>query len=160
MGQNAAPVAHRGGKPVAVRRLRGSRRGDIRQRQIPEKRQPGPACGRGDGPHAQGRRPRRPLVLLTKSLLFVAQQGDMHFRGFSPRRNALEVDAENKDSYLWAYDPETGEQVAEIPLPGNAFGSPMTYEVNGKQHIVLPLGGAGLPAELISLTTPDVKPEG
>ena len=104
--------------------------------------------------------PRRCMVMLTESLLFVAQQGDMHFRGFSPRRNALEVDAENKDAYLWAYDPETGEQVAEIPLPGNAFGSPMTFEVNGKQHIVLPLGGAGLPAELISLTIPDSKPEG
>jgi quinoprotein glucose dehydrogenase len=44
--------------------------------------------------------------------------------------------------------------VGELELPRNATGAPMTYRVNGKQFIVIPTGGANLPAELIALALP------
>jgi len=44
--------------------------------------------------------------------------------------------------------------LAEIDLPANAQGSPMTYLAGGKQFIVVPVGGANIPAELVALTLP------
>jgi len=35
-----------------------------------------------------------------------------------------------------------------------AYGSPMTYLADGKQFIVIPVGGANIPAELVALTLP------
>jgi quinoprotein glucose dehydrogenase len=98
--------------------------------------------------------PRQSFVLATKSLLFVAQQGIRRRRGSSPRDNALQVTAENYQPFLLVLDPTTGDHVAQIALPGNATGSPMTYQVDGKQYIVLPIGGASLPAELVALSVP------
>ncbi len=98
--------------------------------------------------------PRRSFVLATKSLLFVAQEGIRRGRGISPRGNALELSATNYKPFLLALDPATGDRIAQIALPGNASGSPMTYQVDGKQYIVMPIGGASLPAELIALSLP------
>ena len=53
-----------------------------------------------------------------------------------------------------AYDKTTGKLVGEVALPRNATGAPMTYMLNGKQFIVVPTGGANLPAELIALRLP------
>jgi quinoprotein glucose dehydrogenase len=41
-----------------------------------------------------------------------------------------------------------------VELPSNAHGALMTYRVRGKQYIVVPVGGANLPAELIALALP------
>jgi quinoprotein glucose dehydrogenase len=98
--------------------------------------------------------PRRSFVLATKSLLFVAQEGITRVRGFSPGGNALELSLENSDPFLLALDPANGDLIAHIALPGNATGSPMTYQVDGKQYIVVPIGGASLPAELVALSVP------
>jgi len=98
--------------------------------------------------------PRRSFVLLTESLLFVAQQGMQRGRGLSPNQNAGESETENHEAFLWALDPANGEILAEISLPGNAWGSPMTYMVEDKQFIVIPIGGASYPAELVALSLP------
>ncbi len=98
--------------------------------------------------------PRRSFVFATKSLLFVAQQGIRRFRGFSPRGYALEVSTENDKPFLLALDPATGARVAQIAIPGNASGSPMTYQIDGKPYIIVPIGGASLPAELVALSLP------
>ena len=58
------------------------------------------------------------------------------------------------DPKLVAYDKTTGKVVGEVALPRNATGAPMTYMLNGKQFIVVPTGGANLPAELIALSLP------
>ena len=50
-----------------------------------------------------------------------------------------------------AYDKATGKVVGEVALPRNATAAPMTYMLNGEQFIVVPTGGANLPAELIAL---------
>ncbi|HEX5419288.1 MAG TPA: PQQ-binding-like beta-propeller repeat protein, partial [Gammaproteobacteria bacterium] len=58
------------------------------------------------------------------------------------------------DPILRAYDKATGKVVAEIELPGQVGDLPMTYELNGRQYIVLSVGRPG-PAELIALALPE-----
>jgi quinoprotein glucose dehydrogenase len=87
-------------------------------------------------------------------LLFVAQQGILRGLGPSPRKNADELELQNHEAMLRAFDPDNGALIAQITLPGNASGAPMTYMVDGKQFIVLPIGGAGQPAELVALRLP------
>lgn len=90
----------------------------------------------------------------TKSLLFVAQEGFREFKDISSRGYAIELTSANYKPSLLALDPATGERLAQIALPGNASGSPMTYQMGGKQYIVIPIGGASLPAELVALSLP------
>ena len=40
---------------------------------------------------------------------------------------------------LHAYDKKTGENIAELPMPGTQTGVPMTYTYQNRQFIVLPL---------------------
>jgi hypothetical protein len=50
-----------------------------------------------------------------------------------------------------AYDKLTGDIVFEFKLPANQSGIPMTYMVNGRQFIVVPVGAQGVPAEFVAL---------
>ena len=97
---------------------------------------------------------RRSFVLLTPTLLFVAQEGATAFRGNSPEQNADTYDLTNSQPALYGYDLTTGELIGFVSLPGNATGSPMTYMVDEAQFIVVPIGGSGLPAELVALKLP------
>jgi glucose dehydrogenase len=45
-----------------------------------------------------------------------------------------------------------GEILSETELPANAGGSPITYSVGSQQFIVVPIGGGGIPAELVALS--------
>ena len=96
--------------------------------------------------------PRRSFLLLTPSILFVAQEGKKRIRGLSPLNNAIEAETEIDRPSLRALDPRTGATITEVALPGNATGSPMTYSHGGKQFIVIPIGGASQPAELVALS--------
>ena len=42
---------------------------------------------------------------------------------------------------LVAYDKATGEEVGEVPLPGRAIGTPMTYMLDGVQYVALTVSG-------------------
>ncbi len=53
---------------------------------------------------------------------------------------------------LRAYDKATGEDVADLTMPAPQTGSPMTYMLDGKQYLIVAIGGAGFPAELIAYT--------
>ena len=97
---------------------------------------------------------QRNFPLLTPSLLFAATQAQWTGLGNSPRGNAIEVEFQNTNAYLWAFDPQDGSLIAKIQLPGNAQGAPITYMANGKQYIAIPIGGANQPAELIALSLP------
>ena len=97
---------------------------------------------------------RRTFPLLTESLLFAAQMGIVLDRKVSDRGNAMTYDSESNEAFLRAFDPDTGELVAEVPLPGNATGNPMTYMTDGKQYIAVPIGGASERAELVVLALP------
>ena len=96
----------------------------------------------------------RSFTLLTPTLLFVAQEGATALRGNSPERNADTYNLTNSAPALWAYDTLTGELLGFVRLPGNASGSPMTYMVDEVQYIIIPIGGSGLPAELVALELP------
>jgi quinoprotein glucose dehydrogenase len=61
---------------------------------------------------------------------------------------------QNQEAVLRALDPANGTLLAEVALPGNASGAPMTYIVEGQQFIVIPIGGASQPAELVGLSVP------
>ena len=53
-----------------------------------------------------------------------------------------------------ALDKATGQTVAEIELPNVQIGLPMTYMHEGRQYIVISVGGGGEPAELVALALP------
>jgi quinoprotein glucose dehydrogenase len=101
------------------------------------------------GLHSLGR-PGRGHLLLTKTLVIIGQDGGTHRESVGGGA-ALVPNFEIRDPSLCAYDKATGKLVGEITLPRNITGAPMTYMLNGKQFIVVPTGGANLPAELIAL---------
>ena len=45
------------------------------------------------------------------------------------------------DPYLRAFDVETGKEIWRARLPASGHATPMTYEVNGKQYVVIAAGG-------------------
>ena len=44
--------------------------------------------------------------------------------------------------------------IHEMQLPANETGIPITYMTGGRQFIVVAIGAAGVPAELIALALP------
>jgi quinoprotein glucose dehydrogenase len=78
----------------------------------------------------------RSWALITKTVMIVVQMGN-YGAYFDP--------------HLWVYDKATGEMLAEIPLPANATGSPITYMTRGKQYVVFPVGGGPLVEELLAI---------
>ena len=86
----------------------------------------------------------RPAALVTKTLLFLGDGGNV-FGGIY--------------SNMWgnnfrAYDKATGEVIWEMELPAGVTGGPMTYMSEGKQYIVVPIGGSDHPAEWVALGLP------
>ena len=55
---------------------------------------------------------------------------------------------------LRAYDKASGEEVGRVYMAAPQTGSPMTYELDGKQYLVVTIGGVGHPAEFIAFTLP------
>ena len=52
--------------------------------------------------------------------------------------------AATKDGQFRAFDKKTGKLLWQTTLPAAAFATPSTYQVNGKQYIVLACGGTKL----------------
>ena len=84
----------------------------------------------------------RPAPLLTKTLLFLGESSDAVMG-----RAGIGGPAKFR-----AYDKATGQVVWEKELPVGATGGPMTYMSNGKQYLVLPIGGKDYGAGWIGLT--------
>ena len=98
--------------------------------------------------------PSRTYVVATSRLLLAAQEGVNLVTGTSPERNAARYQASPYLPALRAFDLDTGDLIGKVPLPGNATGALMAYELDGQPYIVIPTGGAGLPAQLVALTLP------
>jgi quinoprotein glucose dehydrogenase len=77
-------------------------------------------------------------VLTTKTLVIAGEGGT--FTNAEGRKGAL----------LRAYDKATGKDAGAVYMPSGETGSPMTYMLNGKQYIVLAIGGQGYPGELLA----------
>jgi quinoprotein glucose dehydrogenase len=82
-------------------------------------------------------------TLVTKNLVIAGESG--FFTTPSGQRGAM----------LRAYDKTTGKEAGAVYMPAPQTGSPMTYTMNGKQYIVVAVGGAGYPAELLAYRLPD-----
>ncbi len=52
--------------------------------------------------------------------------------------------AATKDNRFRAFNKRTGELLWEYELPASGFATPSTYEVNGKQYVVIACGGTKL----------------
>jgi quinoprotein glucose dehydrogenase len=82
-------------------------------------------------------------TLVTKTLVVAGEAG--FFTTPSGQKGAM----------LRAYDKVTGKDAGAVYMPAPQTGSPMTYTMNGKQYIVIAVGGAGYPAELLAYKLPD-----
>ena len=49
----------------------------------------------------------------------------------------------SRDNYLRVFEVETGRLLWRALLPAGAQATPMTYEVGGRQHVLLSAGGHG-----------------
>jgi quinoprotein glucose dehydrogenase len=85
-------------------------------------------------------------VLTTKTLVIAGEGGV--FTNKEGRQGAL----------LRAYDKATGKDAGAVYMPSGQTGSPMTYMLNGKQYIVLAIGGQGYPGELLAFTLGESNP--
>lgn len=47
------------------------------------------------------------------------------------------------DDYIRAFSTDTGKQLWQARLPAGGQATPMTYEANGKQYVVIAAGGHG-----------------
>jgi quinoprotein glucose dehydrogenase len=91
--------------------------------------------------------PQRGFVLLTKTLLFACWEGRRVGTG-----RPLQHKFETVEPVLQAHDKATGKLLVRVDLPANASGSPMTYLSRGTQFVVVAVGGAGVPAQLVALS--------
>jgi quinoprotein glucose dehydrogenase len=82
-------------------------------------------------------------VLTTSSLVIAGERGT--FTDAQGRNGAM----------LRAYDKASGREVGAVFMPTGQTGSPMTYMVNGKQYIVIAIGGPNFPGELVAYKLPD-----
>src|SRR5215831_5968809 len=81
-------------------------------------------------------RPGAVGTLVTKTLLVSGEPGV--FTTPNGQRGAM----------LRAYDKATGKEVGAVYMPTQQSGTPMTYMLNGKQYVVVAIGGNGYTAEL------------
>ena len=77
-------------------------------------------------------------LLVTKTLLIAGEPGT--FTTPNGRVGAM----------LRAYDKQSGKEVGAVYMPAGQTGTPMTYMLNGKQYIVVAIGGQGYGAELLA----------
>ena len=62
---------------------------------------------------------------------------------------------QGRGAMLRAYDKATGQEVGAQFIPAPQTGSPMTYAVNGRQYIVVAIGGTNFPGELVAFRLPN-----
>jgi quinoprotein glucose dehydrogenase len=91
--------------------------------------------------------PERAPLLVTKTLLFSGDGAGLFSSGPQGGGKKFRV-----------LDKTTGQTIFEMELPANETGLPMTYMAGGRQFIVVAVGTAGYPAELVALALPRTNP--
>jgi quinoprotein glucose dehydrogenase len=81
-------------------------------------------------------------VLTTKALLIAGEAG--FFTTPNGQRGAM----------LRAYDKANGREVGAVYMPAPQTGSPMTYMLNGRQYLVVPIAGGNYSGELVAFRLP------
>jgi mono/diheme cytochrome c family protein len=88
----------------------------------------------------------RPSPLLTKSLYFLGASGNLA--------------GGTGSAAFRAYDKSNGKVIWEMDMPSLVSGAPMTYELGGRQYIVVAISARGKPAEIVALTLDGVSGNG
>ena len=45
------------------------------------------------------------------------------------------------DEYFRAFDKKTGEEIWKTKLPAGGYATPITYQIDGKEYVVIACGG-------------------
>jgi quinoprotein glucose dehydrogenase len=69
--------------------------------------------------------------------------GSLNLGGAITTAGGLIFVAGTMDGHLRAFNTETGDQLWAQALPAGGQATPMTYQVNGKQYVVIAAGGHG-----------------
>ena len=77
----------------------------------------------------------------------IPQTGAESYGGPVITASGLLFIAGTKDGFFRIYDKKNGKLLREIALPAASFATPSTYEVNGRQYVVLACGGTKLGAK-------------
>jgi quinoprotein glucose dehydrogenase len=59
-----------------------------------------------------------------------------------------------RGAMLRAYDKKTGQEVGAVYMPAPQSGTPMTYQLNGKQYIVVAVSGGNYSGEYLAFALP------
>lgn len=81
---------------------------------------------------------------MTKTLLFVTEGDQVNVR----------TPPDGGGNRIRAFDKATGAVVWDMALAAGSTGTLMTYLHQGKQYIVVAIGGLAHPAEFIALSLP------
>jgi quinoprotein glucose dehydrogenase len=73
----------------------------------------------------------------------IPRTGTETFGGSIVTAGGLVFIAGTKDERIHAFDKQTGRLLWEHPLPAGGYATPATYQVNGRQYVVIAAGGAG-----------------
>jgi quinoprotein glucose dehydrogenase len=87
--------------------------------------------------------PEQALLMVTKTLLFAGVGAGLFGAGPEAGLPVLRI-----------LDKATGELIHQMDLPAGTTSVPMTYMVDGRQYVVVAVGGNDHPAELIALAVP------
>jgi quinoprotein glucose dehydrogenase len=72
-----------------------------------------------------------------------SEWGSLNLGGSMVTAGGLVFIAAAMDTYLRAFDIETGKEIWKVELPASAQAAPMSYQVSGKQYLVICAGGHG-----------------
>ena len=86
--------------------------------------------------------PGRIGVLVTKTLVIAGESG------------TYTTETGEVGAMLRAYDKATGADVGAVYMAARQSGSPMTYQVNDQQYIVVATSGGGRSGELLAYRLP------
>jgi glucose dehydrogenase len=89
-----------------------------------------------------GRQGNNSGTLVTKTLLIAGEST------FGPTPSGA------RGAMLRAFDKATGREVGALYLPAPQSGSPMTYQLNGRQYIVVAISGGTYSGELVAFRLP------
>jgi quinoprotein glucose dehydrogenase len=100
--------------------------------------------------------PGRSSPLVTKSLLFVGEGDPIMVRAGTrlPPEMPISVAPGAGGKKFRAYDKATGAVLWETELDAGTTGAPMTYMFEGKQYVIVPIGGADHDPEWVTLSLP------
>jgi quinoprotein glucose dehydrogenase len=73
----------------------------------------------------------------------IPRTGTETFGGSIVTAGGLVFIAGTKDEKIHAFDKQSGRLLWEYTLPAGGYATPSTYQVNGRQYVVIAAGGAG-----------------